>query len=304
MAHDRLAYPIEQPDQPTSNAPASPRSTEKLAGPVEAECLTRAQAFESVRTRIAAEDSGSPLVDQHDGTPDYWGEVARFRAAWSKIAECLPLEQQPVERPTPSSGGVERREHRQVLEKITETERAVSADIKNVEANAENGGVLVGFEFRLKAVERLSEKVAERIRREPERAPREILSSVHDAIRYTFCFPKESYSAGCEDIKVGLESLGYEMYHRKNLWSDPEYKGLNTRWVTPGGQRFEVQFHTEESFHAKHDMTHRAYERLRQPGVGPYERRELMDFQKLVSSYVPIPDGVQNISNFDRAPVD
>ena len=42
------------------------------------------------------------------------------------------------------------------------------------------------------------------------------------------------------------------MIYSKNHWrDDPEYKGINTRWITPEGQRFEVQFHTAESFHAK-----------------------------------------------------
>ncbi len=128
----------------------------------------------------------------------------------------------------------------------------------------------------------------------------EFFSTVHDAIRYTFCLPRESYTAGCEEIKGMLESRGYQMYQCKNSWPDPEYKGLNTRWTTPEGQRFEVQFHTPESFHAKHDMTHQAYERLRRPGVAPAERQELMDFQKIVSSYIPIPDRAQEISDFTK----
>ena len=42
-----------------------------------------------------------------------------------------------------------------------------------------------------------------------------------------------------------------------------EYKGINSQWVEPdSGQRFEVQFHTCISFEAK-QLTHRAYGRLR-----------------------------------------
>ena len=48
------------------------------------------------------------------------------------------------------------------------------------------------------------------------------------------------------------------MYYSKNYWTHPEYKGVNTRWATPDGQRFEVQFHTPDSFHAKHHVTHLA----------------------------------------------
>jgi hypothetical protein len=53
------------------------------------------------------------------------------------------------------------------------------------------------------------------------------------------------------------------MYRSTNHWADPEYKGINTRWITQQGQRFEVQFHTPESFHAKEILTHKAYERIR-----------------------------------------
>ncbi len=55
------------------------------------------------------------------------------------------------------------------------------------------------------------------------------------------------------------------MYLSKNSWGNLEYKGINTRWVTRGGQRFEVQFHTPESFHAKQNITHVSYERIRNP---------------------------------------
>jgi hypothetical protein len=48
------------------------------------------------------------------------------------------------------------------------------------------------------------------------------------------------------------------VYYSKNYWTDAEYKGINTRWVTAEGQRFEVQFHTPDSFHAKHQVTHLA----------------------------------------------
>jgi hypothetical protein len=90
------------------------------------------------------------------------------------------------------------------------------------------------------------------------------------------------------------------MYHCRNSWADPQYKGINTRWATPEGQRFEVQFHTRESFHAKHEVTHLAYERLRQPGASTAERRDLMEFQREVSRWIPIPDRAYDISNYEK----
>jgi hypothetical protein len=72
----------------------------------------------------------------------------------------------------------------------------------------------------------------------------------------------KTYSKGYYAITKRLESLGYEMYQSKNSWGAAEYKGVNTRWVNEEGQRFEVQFHIPESFHAKQCVTHSAYERI------------------------------------------
>jgi hypothetical protein len=88
------------------------------------------------------------------------------------------------------------------------------------------------------------------------------------------------------------------MYQSTNYWADPEYKGINTRWITQPGQRFEVQFHTPESFHAKQHVTHEAYERLRNPQTTADERRELEDYECEVSSHLPVPDGAAEILDF------
>jgi hypothetical protein len=90
------------------------------------------------------------------------------------------------------------------------------------------------------------------------------------------------------------------MYYCKNWWTNPEYKGINTRWITAEGQRFEVQFHTPESFHAKHHVTHLAYERIRNLAPRRPEVRELHAFQKAVSSWVPVPDGAADIPDYKK----
>ena len=58
-----------------------------------------------------------------------------------------------------------------------------------------------------------------------------------------------------------LSLAGYQMTYSKNHWlDDPQYKGINSRWETPDGGRFELQFHTQESFYAKEVLTHRSYD--------------------------------------------
>ena len=61
------------------------------------------------------------------------------------------------------------------------------------------------------------------------------------------------------------------------------------RWVTPGGNQFEIQFHTRESYHAKQEVSHEAYERIRNPLTSRAERAELQSFKREVSSWVPVP---------------
>jgi hypothetical protein len=189
----------------------------------------------------------------------------------------------------------------QSVREIREAEPTVSDNMKDVEKDNACHGWLEGFKFRLKGEDRLVEKVAESLETSsPDATTREIVQQIPDAIRYTFCLRSADYTAGCRDIAERLKSCGYEMYYLKNSWADPEYKGINTRWVTPQGQRFEVQFHTRESFHAKHHVTHGAYERLRNPSTSSAERVELSAFQREVSSWILIPGGVMQIPDYKK----
>ena len=58
-----------------------------------------------------------------------------------------------------------------------------------------------------------------------------------------------------------------------------------------------MQFHTRESFEAK-QITHKAYEQLRDPQTTEDESGELHDYQREVSSKIPIPIGAQDIPEY------
>jgi hypothetical protein len=180
---------------------------------------------------------------------------------------------------------------------LPRAEPAISDAIKKAESENVTGGWLEGFDCRLKGSDRLMEKALDALEAEPSRSPADIVGKIPDGIRYTFCFDSHNYTNGYWDIRNRLESYGFSMYHSRNSWSDPEYKGINTRWTTSDGQRFEVQFHTAESFHAKHHVTHQAYERLRNPLTTEGERRELKGFQREVSSWIPVPAGAIDIAD-------
>ena len=189
---------------------------------------------------------------------------------------------------------------REAIGNVQRAERSTTGHVHDIEQENVHGGWLEGLDFRLKGEDRLKEKVAEVLKREPDRAPDEVVREVPDAVRYTFCLRAEDYTDGYWDIRQRLEAVGYEMIYCKNCWNDPEYKGINTRWVTPGGNQFEIQFHTRESYHAKQEVTHEAYERIRNPLTSRAERAELQSFQREVSSWVPVPDRATDIPDYKR----
>jgi hypothetical protein len=179
----------------------------------------------------------------------------------------------------------------EAIGRVREAEPELSANAQAIEQENKHGGWLEGFKDRLKGKDRLEKKVAEKLEAEPRMTAVAALREVADAIRFTYCFQPEDYTRGYYDMKERFESRSHEMYYSKNYWANPEYKGVNTRWVTAEGQRFEVQFHTPDSFHAKHEVTHLAYERIRDTLTSRAELRELHAFQREVSSPIQAPDG-------------
>jgi hypothetical protein len=179
-----------------------------------------------------------------------------------------------------------------LISELRQPEPRITADLKRIEAQNPHGGKLVGLDHRLKGDERLKEKIADKMRAKGESDPANVMSTINDAVRYTFCFDGNVYVRGYGDICRRLRAAGCQMVGRESHWlSDPYYKGVNTRWETRGGDRFELQFHTPESFQAK-EVTHPAYERLRTAGTSRRERRELDRFHRVVNATIPSPIGI------------
>ena len=282
----------------------------------------RGRIYEVMRAHDSAETAGKPsdaaAKSQHDqadgpGQRGYRDEVPRFMDMWADHETRRPEPRRHAadlssDAPTsPHRNGnllpdLERHtETAEAIGRVREAEPGLSADAQAIEQENRHGGWLEGFKHRLKGKNRLLEKVAEGLTTSsPDATPKQVLRLIPDAIRFTFCFQPENYTRGYYDIKEGFESRGNEMYYSKNYWTDHEYKGINTRWVTAEGQRFEVQFHTPDSFHAKHQVTHLAYERIRDTSTRRAELRELHAFQREVSSWIQVPDGAIDIPDIKK----
>jgi hypothetical protein len=266
--------------------------------------------------RDPAQDDGGHPDDprrQPDAVQrDYRSEVPRFSQAWADHVRRWPDDRvaATVDRSRDPAGSwrgdgnqyLGPEQHAQatdVIARVQRAEKTLSKDMTDAERDSPCGGRLAGMEFRLKGEERLKEKIAEVLKRVPDRSAEDVMRTIPDVIRYTFCFEAANYSDGYRDAKQRLEACEHRMVYSDNHWrDDPEYKGINTRWVTQDGQRFEVQFHTAESFHAKQHVTHGSYERLRNPSTGRSERLELESFQREVCAFITAPDEVESIPDY------
>lgn len=253
-------------------------------------------------------DLDSPSNQADAGDQGFWSKVRRFEALWQAHLARWPEKHDKApdrsDDPPGSWRGAGDRylrpeqnaEADKQIELLHRPEEAVTKLLKQIEHDNPHGGVLVGLEHSLKGVERLKEKIADKISIKGMLGPAEAARGINDAVRYTFCFSAESYVAGHDYVGRHLESAGYRKDYGPNYWlDDPDYKGINTCWTTPDGGRFELQFHTRESFFAKEQLTHPAYRRLRVPTTTPQERVELVAFQRQVSAAVPKPRDITQI---------
>ena len=123
---------------------------------------------------------------------------------------------------------------------------------------------------------------------------------IRDALRYTMQLPPDEYTKAYEAVSAELVSKGYTPAKVKNGWAADSpyggsYKGINSSWVTPSGQVFELQFHTADSFNMKQVGTHKLYEEQRKAGTTDARKAEIDKELKEMFATVPTPAGADAI---------
>lgn len=239
--------------------------------------------------------------------------VLELRQAWQAHETkwpCAEDSEQPRRPATPGAwrGDVDRSHHPEAdaeVERGCERIRGIGENVvtpamRAIEAEDPDRH-LIGIEHRLKGTDRLKEKVAGALEEQPGLTPGQALSAVPDAIRFTYCYSDEHYASAVTADMEHLTARGFESAKPlKNSWESDQYKGINTQWREPSsGQLFEVQFHTRASFEAK-QLSHAAYERIRNPRTSDAELPELEDFQRQVCAKVPVPPGATEIAYVPR----
>ena len=297
------------PDAPASpDAPRAPDALPPRPAPADRDaihCAYRAQADRIYAAHRAETRDGTPANEAATAWAD---AVPSLRATWAEHQQRYPERGRatPITHPDNSwTSGETRRltpdqnteASRACADIHEEGERVILPAMRHIEA-ADPDRRLAGLEHMCKGADRLKEKIAERLRYHPDLPPRQAATDVPDAVRFTFEYSESHYTGGVPADVERLKDAGYELMKLKNLWAKDQYKGINSQWLRPEtGLRFEVQFHTPESREAK-EMTHKAYERLRDPHTSKAEEGVLEDYQRRVNALIRIPPNAFTIEDY------
>ncbi|MGM7683534.1 minor capsid protein [Cytobacillus sp. Hm23] len=172
--------------------------------------------------------------------------------------------------------------------KITANEPKITSDLQNI--SKKTGVEMVGLEYRLKTKESYMRKVTSDSKHslDPEIIS-ETIAKTNDVIRYTFQSPGDKLTDSYFKVLEEIHKMDYAKVKIKNTWNDKRnpYKGVNGIFITPEGQKFEVQFHTPESFELKNGKMHTLYEEFRLDTTSPERRAEITrEMFKLSASLV------------------
>jgi hypothetical protein len=201
-----------------------------------------------------------------------------------------------------------------LLTDAREHEPQITADLHEIAS--ELSCKIIGLEHKFKTSESLVEKITDKTiigikvllaqGLTQNEAVQESLNfqseTINDVLRYAFIFPTEKYVFGCQQAISLLNTLGYEFFENKvwNAWKnigtffDKGYRGINTTFISSQKQKFELQFHTEESFGLK-IKTHKLYKELSRRKTSRNRRAEITKIMIESAKDVSVPQGVKKL---------
>lgn len=179
-----------------------------------------------------------------------------------------------------------------VLSEAKTAEPVSTATMRRLAAEA--GGQLQGLEHRLKSRDSLIRKIKDDA--DSGGSFREAAEAITDALRYTIQLPDAQYAEDAVQTLDKIRSLGYST-RVKNYWlnEDNPYQGVNVALTDPGGQRLELQFHTEASFTVKEEQLHPLFEQQRVLPKGDPKFAEFDAEMARAAATIPVPPGVEKV---------
>lgn len=164
----------------------------------------------------------------------------------------------------------------------------ITAHVKSIAKN--NGMDMAGLEYRVKEKDSYLRKIRSNYN------PEGNVYEVKDILRYTYTSnPEQLVDKTLKSIEMHND-MGYNTSVVKNYWLDRKnaYNGINTIVKAPNGQKFELQYHTQESYAVK-DTMHGLYEKWRMQDKGSLEAIELKKQMHQMSSAMEVPKNISEV---------
>lgn len=181
-------------------------------------------------------------------------------------------------------------------QKIVTREPKITSELQDISKNT--GAKLVGLDYRLKSKESYLRKVgSDSMNSLDPKIINDTISNTNDVIRYTYQANGNKLVEAITNVTGEMEAKGYSKLKLKNTWDDKRnpYKGVNGIYVSPDGQKFEVQFHTSESFKLKNGNMHKLYEEYRLDSTTTERRAEISKEMFVLSSKLIKPKDINKI---------
>ena len=192
------------------------------------------------------------------------------------------------------------KEVQQIYDNIRGREKKITNDMIGISNDL--GCNMSGLEFSMKSGSHFAEKIdrkrAKMLAKNPnyKESDEEIAKSINDCVRYTMMTDHNSLVKNTENLIKQLEKKGYKIGKVENKWfpkeegKDVDYKGIHIDAISPDGQNFELQIHSNETMGVK-NANHKIYEKTEgKDGIKRSGEEKAKLIREMVDNASKIPD--------------
>ena len=179
-----------------------------------------------------------------------------------------------------------------LLNQASDKEKEITTSLVGVERDL--GIALVGLDYRFKSKESLIRKILTKMAAKDISAAA-AAESIDDVLRYTFLLSADKFVVEFHQTIARMQMFGHKAVSISNTWRQgAPYKGVNAVFEQ-NGQRYELQFHTQQSFDLKNGELHELYEQFRTIGIAASEKERLLREMVRLSDNIPQPKDINSI---------
>lgn len=149
----------------------------------------------------------------------------------------------------------------------------------------------VELDSRFKTAFRIKEKILQKMQVDQMNVL-EASNSICDALRYTIIIDDILYKEKMEEYIQKIEEMGNQVIKFKNAWGNEYYQGLNVSFIAQDGFKFEVQFHTPNSYSIKEGKLRDVYNIIRDPESSPDLIKKCNEIRRYYQKQVKVPAGM------------